>query len=50
MKTICPPAYHHNGSVATHALEHMMYSYILLVPRNQRVLKKQTKERNISGH
>ena len=29
---------------------HMMYSYILLVPMNQRVLNKQSKERNISGH
>ena len=25
MKTMCPPGYHHNGSVATHALGHMMY-------------------------
>ena len=25
MKTMCPPGYHHNGFVATHALEHMMY-------------------------
>ena len=33
-----PPAYHHNGFVATHALRHMMYVYILLVPMNQRVL------------
>ena len=24
MKTMCPPGYHHNGFVATHALEHMM--------------------------
>ena len=27
MKTMCPPGYHHNGFVATHALGHMMYSY-----------------------
>ena len=27
MKTLCPPGYHHNGFVATHALEHMMYGY-----------------------
>ena len=26
MKTMCPPGYHHNGFVATHALGHMMYS------------------------
>ena len=25
MKTMCPPGYHHNGSVATHALGHMMH-------------------------
>ena len=24
---MCPPGYHHNGFVATHALEHMMYGY-----------------------
>ena len=50
MKTMCPPGYHQNGFVATHALGHMMYSYTLLVPMNQRVLNKQSKERNISGH
>ena len=48
MKTMCPPSYHNNGSVPTHALEHMMYGYILLVPMNQRVLKKLSKEHNIS--
>ena len=25
MKTMCPPGYHQNGFVATHALGHMMY-------------------------
>ena len=25
MKTICPPDYHHNGFVTTHALGHMTY-------------------------
>ena len=25
MKTMCPPGYHHNGFVVTHALGHMMY-------------------------
>ena len=29
MKTMCPPGYHHNGFVATHALGHMMYGYIM---------------------
>ena len=33
MKTMCPPGYHHNGFVATHALGHMMYGYRLLVGR-----------------
>ena len=27
---MCSPSYHHNGFVATYALEHMMYSYTLL--------------------
>ena len=32
MKTMCPPGYHHNGFVATHALGHMMYGlYIYAV-------------------
>ena len=30
MKTMCPPGYHHNGFVATHALGHMTYGYTLL--------------------
>ena len=25
MKTMCPPGYHHNGFVATHALGHIMF-------------------------
>ena len=29
---MCPPGYHHNGIVETHALGSMMYGYILLVP------------------
>ena len=48
MKTMCPPGYHHNGFVATHALGHMMYGYTLLVPMNQRVLNKQSREHNIN--
>ena len=27
MKKMCPPGYHHNGFVATHALGHMMYGF-----------------------
>ena len=50
METMCPPCYHHHGFVATHALGHMMYGSTLLVQMNQRVLNKQSKERNISGH
>ena len=50
MKTMCPPGHHHNGFVATHALGHMMYGYTLLVPMNQRVLNKLSKEHNISGY
>ena len=29
MKTMCPPGYHHNGFVATHALGHMMYFVLI---------------------
>ena len=25
MKPMCPPAYHHNGFVVAHTLEHVMY-------------------------
>ena len=52
MKTMCPPppGYHHNGFVTTQALGHMMYGYTLLVPMNQGVLSKLSKEYNISGH
>ena len=50
MKTIFPPGYHHNGFMATHALGHMMYGYTLLVPMNQRVLNKLSKEHDVSGH
>ena len=50
MKRMCPPGYHHNGFVATHALGPMMYGSALLVPMNQRVLNKQSKRRNSNGH
>ena len=46
---MCPPSYHHNGFMATHALGHM-YGYTLLVPVNQRVLNKLRKGHNIIGH
>ena len=48
MKTLCPLGYYHNSFVATHALGHMMYGYTLLVPMSQRVLRKLSKEHNIS--
>ena len=41
MKTLCPLGYHHNESAATDALMHMMH---MLLPMNQRVLNKLTKE------
>ena len=47
---MCPPGYHHNGFVATPALGHRMYGSTLLVQMHQRVLQKQSKEGNISGH
>ena len=50
IKTMYPPGYHHNGFVATDALGHMMYEYTLLVPMNQRVLNKLSKEHNVSDH
>ena len=50
MKPMCPPSYHHNGFVANYALGHMMHGYTLLVPMNQRVPNKLSKELNISGH
>ena len=49
MNRMCLPGYHHNGFVATNALGHMMYGYILLVPMNQRVLNKSNKEHNKTG-
>ena len=49
-KTMCLHDYRRNDFVATHALEHMMHSYTLLVPVKQNVLNKVSKEHNISGH
>ena len=34
---MCHPVYHKNGFVASHALGHMKYGYILLVPMNQKL-------------
>ena len=50
MKTMCLPGSDHNGFVATHELGYMMYGYTLLLPMNQRVLNKLSKEHSISGH
>ena len=38
MKTMCPPSYHHNDFVATHALGYMVYGYTLLVPMKRSLL------------
>ena len=48
MKSMCPSSNHRSGFVATLAVGHMKYVYTLLVPMNQRVLNKQSKERNVS--
>ena len=50
MKTIYPPPYHHNGFVETDTLGLIMCGYTLVVPTNQRVLKKLSQKRNINGH
>ena len=47
-KTIWLPVYHHNEFVATHALWHMMYTF--LAPKNKRLKSKLNKEHNRSGH
>ena len=47
MNKMCPRGYHHNDIVAAHAPGHMMYGYLLLVPMNQRVLNKLSKEESI---
>ena len=47
---MCPLGYHHKDFVATHVLGHMMYSYTFLVPMNQRVHNKSSKEHNRSGY
>ena len=39
-----------NTFEATHAFRHMMYSYTLLAPINQRELNELGKHRNISSH
>ena len=49
MKIMCPLGYDYNGFVATHALVRMMYDYTLLVPMNQRIFNKLSKEHNISA-
>ena len=47
MKLMCPPSYHHNDFVATHAFGDMMHGYTLLVPMNQIVLNKLCKEHRV---
>ena len=50
--TICPPGYYQsaNGPMVTHAFGHMMHGYTLLVPVNQRVLNKSSKENKKTGY
>ena len=49
MKIMYPPGYHYNVFVTTYALEHMTYDYTLLASTIQRLLKKGSKEHNVSG-
>ena len=37
---MCPHCYHHNSFVATRALVHVTYGYILLVPLNENRTRK----------
>ena len=48
MKTMCSSGYQHKFMV-THALGHIMHSYTLPVPVNQRVLSKLSKEHSIAS-
>ena len=51
IKAMHTPGFHHNDFVATHhAFGHKTNGYTMLVPMNQRVLKKLSKERNIIVH
>ena len=51
IKAMYPPGFHHNDFVATnHAFGHMTNGCTMLVPMNQRVFKKLSKERNIIIH
>ena len=49
MKTMCPSGYPHNGFVATHALDHIMWGHIFLVAMNQKVVNKLNKQCNLNG-
>ena len=35
MKTMCPPGYHHNGFVATHALGYMMFDVYIYIKQQE---------------
>ena len=50
MKIIWGSSYHHNSFVSTHVLGHMIYNYIMLITKNQIVLKKLNMEANVSGY
>ena len=49
MKTMCPLGYHHNDFVATHALRHMIYSYIILAPMNLMTGKMSTQQAKLGA-
>ena len=49
MKTVYPPVYYYNSFVVTYVLWHMMHGYTLLVPMNQKVLNKLSRDHNIGG-
>ena len=49
MKTVYPRGYQPNDFAATHTFGHMIYRFNLMVPVNQRVLRKLSKEHNVSG-
>ena len=50
MKTLRPPRYIHIDFSAINTAGYTMCGYVLLLPINERLPRKQKKERNISGH
>ena len=50
MKIMWCSSYHHNSFVSTHVLGYVIYNYIMLVTKNQIVLKKLNMEANVIGY